>query len=82
MYFIRRCVSVTDDEIWPEIKKRICAIGGKPSDLDRQVDWVKECMKKCEQMTVLRIEDLESTSDIDLAMLKAVFKGIHMFEMH
>lgn len=66
---------IFDNALWPEVEKRIEADFGT-LDLDRRVEWVKECLEKRNHMTVFRLDGSDSSKDIDLAILQALLKGL------
>ena len=75
MCFVCRVVPIFDNALWQEVQRRIEADFGT-QDLDRRLEWVKECLEKRDHMTVFRIDGSDSAKDIDLAILQALLKGL------
>ena len=73
-WFISRVVAIVDNEVWDGVRKMIMNEWGD-RDIDRRVNWVKECLQKRDHMTVFRLDGTDSIRDIDLAILQALLKG-------
>lgn len=71
---------IFDNALWPEVKRRIEADFGS-QDIDRRLEWVKECLEKRDHMTVFRLDGSDSAKDIDLAILQALLKGMDLLSI-
>lgn len=69
-----RTVSVVDDEVWNEVRRRITKEFGE-KNVDNNVLMVRECLKKRDHITVFQQTGGSSGKDIDVAILRALLKG-------
>lgn len=75
MYILTRTMYVLDPHVLSEIREMIRAHFGD-SSLDLRVEWVKDCCSKRDLLSVFELDSKNSAKDVDLAVLKALLKGI------
>lgn len=63
-----------DDDLWKKVKQMIFDEFGD-RDIDSRLNWVKECFQYRHNMTIFRLDGVEGTKSIDVAILQALLKG-------
>ena len=71
------------DEVWEEVERRV--VKEFPKNSEQNVEIVRDCLKKRDHITVFRQDGGASSSsgkDIDVAILRALLKGLFAQKEH
>jgi hypothetical protein len=64
-----------DDSLLVEVKEMVEK--EFKNDVDTHVGRIKDCLEKCDLMSVFELDNKSGVKEIDVAMLQALLKGKH-----
>ncbi|KAH9505775.1 Transient receptor putative cation channel sub M member 2 [Bulinus truncatus] len=71
---VKKTITILEPQIVTKIREMINSAFGD-SDLEKRVEWVKDCCTNRDLLSVFELDSKNSAKDVDLAILKALFKA-------